>query len=217
MPEFLSGNISGFKAYTNNDKEDKTRDQRLVLRLLRALPGSIGFSLRYYFYKRKFAECGDRVNIGIGCHIRDCENISLGNNTGLGLYAPTYAAGSGSERYSHRRSVFLNSNVMINADFGGIIRIGSHCIIGPNVVFRTSDHNFSNINVPIREQGHKSGTIIVEDNTWIGANAVLTGNVRIGTGSVVAAGAVVTRDVPAYAIVAGVPAKQIGTRLENKN
>ena len=184
--------------------------------LLRFLPGNVGSKLRYYYYRHRFAKCGSRINIQAGFSVRGLKNIILGSDVGIGLYAQLYATGNGSERIAIGDHVFLNSNVMINADLGGVVRIGSHCMVGPNVVFRTSDHVFSNIDALIIEQGHASGTIVIEDNVWIGANVVLTGNIRIGSGAVIGAGAVVTRDVEPFAIVAGVPAKPIGTRIENE-
>jgi acetyltransferase-like isoleucine patch superfamily enzyme len=66
----------------------------------------------------------------------------------------------------------------------------------------------------IREQGHSGGKIVIEDDVWIRANAVITPDVIIGKGAVVAAGAVVTSDVPPYQIVGGVPAKTIANRKE---
>ena len=101
---------------------------------------------------------------------------------------------------------------MINADCGGFIEIGDNCLIGPNVVLRTSNHVFSDRNVPIREQGHIPGRIIIRDDVWIGANVVLLPDVSVGRGAIIGAGSVVTKNVDDYAIVAGVPAKQIGSR-----
>lgn len=109
----------------------------------------------------------------------------------------------------------LNSNVMINADIGGTILIGDWVIIAPNVVIRASGHIFSDPDRPIRLQGHKPGKIIIEDDVWIGANAVILQDIKLGHGAIVGAGAVVTHDVEPYQIVAGVPAKVIGSRLNN--
>ncbi len=61
-------------------------------------------------------------------------------------------------------------------------------------------------------QGHVPGTVVIEEDVWIGANCVITPDVRIGRGAVVGAGAVVTRDVAPFAIVGGVPAREIGRR-----
>lgn len=108
--------------------------------------------------------------------------------------------------------VALNSNVYLNACIGGTIVVGSDVLIGPNVVLRTSDHRFSDPGRPIREQGHEPGEIVIEDDVWIAANATVVGGTRIGRGAVVAAGAVVTRNVPPYIVVGGVPAREIGRR-----
>jgi galactoside O-acetyltransferase len=183
-----------------------------ITHILRWLPGSCGVKLRYYYYKHLLAGCGQKIGISTGCYIRDYRNIIFGNNIGLGLYSQIYAAGTGSERIIIGDNVYLNSNVMINADQEGRIEIGNNCIIGPNVVFRTSNHEFSSREIPVTEQGHRPGTIVVKDNVWIGANVSIVGSVNIGEGAIVAAGAVVTEDVNDFTVVAGVPAKKIGTR-----
>jgi len=103
---------------------------------------------------------------------------------------------------------------MINADINCEITIEKNVIVGPNVVMRASNHNYERIDIPIRNQGHVSGTIVVREDVWIGANAVILPNVTIGRGVIVAAGAVVTNDVDDYEIVGGVPAKSIGSRAK---
>ena len=70
----------------------------------------------------------------------------------------------------------------------------------------------SRLDVPIRDQGHVAGSIVVGDDVWIGSNVVVTSNVEIGSHSIVAAGAVVTANVPPRSVVAGVPARIIKTR-----
>jgi galactoside O-acetyltransferase len=113
--------------------------------------------------------------------------------------------------------VSLNANVYINACSGGTIRIGHDVLIGPNVVLRASDHKFDDLTRPIRMQKHTSGTIVIEDDVWLGANVTVVGGVRIGRGSVVAAGAVVAADVEPYSIVGGVPARLIRRRDQAQN
>jgi len=71
---------------------------------------------------------------------------------------------------------------------------------------------FSDKEIPIRNQGHKPGTIIIKENVWIGANVTIIGNVTIGKGAIIAAGAIVVKDVDDHTIVGGVPAKPIGLR-----
>ena len=105
-----------------------------------------------------------------------------------------------------------NEEVIINADIGGKIVFGNNCLVGPRVIFRTANHKFSDRNSTINSQGHTIGDICVGNDVWIGANAVILSGVQIGTGSVVAAGAVVTKDIPPFSVVAGVPATVIKRR-----
>ena len=95
----------------------------------------------------------------------------------------------------------------------GKICIGNNVLIGPNVVLRSSNHSFESIDKPVIEQGMKDGEIIIEDDVWIGSNAVILPNCKIGEGSIVAAGAVVTSNVESYTVVGGVPAKLIKKRV----
>ena len=108
--------------------------------------------------------------------------------------------------------VSFNANVYVNACSGGTIRIGNDVLVGPNVVIRASDHRFDDVTRPIRTQGHVAGTIVIEEDVWLGSNVTVVGGVRIGRGSVVAAGAVVTTDVEPFSIVGGVPARFIRRR-----
>jgi galactoside O-acetyltransferase len=181
-----------------------------VIQILRWFPGNTGVAMRYRYYKRRFAGCGRNVNILSGCHFMGCENITLGSHIGLGIFSQIYAGDKGS--IILRDHVYINSNVMINADCEGRIDIGPECLIGPNVVLRTSSHLFSDKEIPIRNQGHKPGAIIIKENVWIGANVTIIGNVTIGKGAIIAAGAIVVKDVADHTIVGGVPAKPIGLR-----
>ncbi len=96
------------------------------------------------------------------------------------------------------------SNVII-----GPVRLGNNIIIAQNVVISGLNHNYQDINVPISKQNVSTAEIVVEDDCWIAANVIITSGVTIGKHSVLAGGSVVTKDVPAYSIVAGNPAKII--------
>jgi len=87
-------------------------------------------------------------------------------------------------------------------------------LIGPNVVMRASNHNYERIDIPIRNQRHIPGRILIKEDVWIGANVVILPDVTIERGAIVAAGAVVTTDVNEYDIVGGVPAIRVGSRIE---
>lgn len=105
--------------------------------------------------------------------------------------------------------VSINRDVTIDASDGGHIRIGNNCLIGPYVLIRSADHAFGDSAKPIRCQGHTGGCIVIEDNCWIGGHVTVTRDVTIGTGSVIGANSVVTRDIPPFSLAAGNPAKVI--------
>jgi acetyltransferase-like isoleucine patch superfamily enzyme len=96
------------------------------------------------------------------------------------------------------------SNVII-----GPVSIGNNVIFAQNIVVSALNHEYRDINTPIYKQKVMVSPIIVEDDCWIAANAVITSGVTIGRHSVVAAGAVVTKNVPPFSVVAGSPAKVI--------
>ncbi|MDO4933859.1 MAG: acyltransferase, partial [Prevotella sp.] len=87
----------------------------------------------------------------------------------------------------------------------GPVTIGSHVNLAQGITISALNHNFADPSLPIAAQGVSTSQIVIEDDVWIGANAVVLPGVRIGRHSVVAAGAVVTRDVPSGSLVAGVP------------
>lgn len=182
--------------------------------LLGAVPGRFGRLTRRYYYRIVLARCGTILSIGehveIGCPGR----ITLGNEIYLVPGAVLRACGGGSLRMGSR--ITINGNARIVADFGSI-EMGSGIMIGPNVVIRASNHGTARHDIPIWEQGQTGGRIVVGDDVWIGANAVIVAGVAVGSHAVIAAGAVVTRDVPDYAVVAGVPAKVIADRRERND
>lgn len=137
---------------------------------------------------------GDRVTVGKFALVRP-SNI-YGGEVGEGL------------------RVGNNSNIGPFAYIGcsGFIEIGNNVMISPRVSLYAENHVFDKLGVPMKEQGVKRGFIKIEDDCWIAANSIVLSGVTIGTGSVVAAGSVVTSDVPPYSVVAGVPAKIVKSR-----
>ena len=91
----------------------------------------------------------------------------------------------------------------------GPVTVGNDVIFAQNIVASGLNHGYEDVRLPIDHQKVSTAPIVVEDECWIGANAVLTAGVRIGKHSVVAAGAVVTKDVPPYSVVVGNPARVI--------
>ncbi len=91
----------------------------------------------------------------------------------------------------------------------GPVTIGSHVNLAQGIVVTALNHNFEESSKRIDEQGVHTKAVTIDDDVWIGANAVILPGVTIGSHSVVAAGSVVTHDVPSHVVVAGVPAKII--------
>uniref|UniRef100_UPI00313FFBA6 DapH/DapD/GlmU-related protein n=1 Tax=uncultured Nitrospira sp. TaxID=157176 RepID=UPI00313FFBA6 len=91
--------------------------------------------------------------------------------------------------------------------------IGDDVMMGPRVTIYGRDHCFDSIDVSMMDQGMgKYERIVIEDDVWIGANAIILKGVRIGKGTIVGAGAVVTKEVPPYSVVVGNPARVVRTR-----
>lgn len=108
---------------------------------------------------------------------------------------------------------FLNASCWVGP--GVVFR--EYVLCGPDVMFVGDDHNFDSIGTPITFSGRPPlRATRVGDDVWIGARAIVMAGTTIGSGAIVAAGAVVTRDVEPFAIVAGMPAKVIGYRFENE-
>ncbi|OGV73063.1 MAG: hypothetical protein A3K19_00955 [Lentisphaerae bacterium RIFOXYB12_FULL_65_16] len=117
-------------------------------------------------------------------------------------------------RVSVGKGTSLNEHVFING-YGGVT-IGDHVAIGTGVAVFTFEHGFEDQAVAPLFQVITKKPVEIQDDVYIGARAVVLGGVTIGKGAVVGAQALVSRDVPAYAVVAGVPARFIRSRGEKR-
>lgn len=155
-------------------------------------------------------------NIRINNTTGDPNRIIFGNNCNISCNVTLNQNGS----INVGDNVFMNF-VKMRIDHN--LRIGSFCLFGPNVLLWDTDNHPLSVSERHRHAeeipGHfpltKSyeaggGDIIIEDDVWIGMDALVLGGIRIGRGAVVAARSVVTKDVEPFTIVAGVPAKKIG-------
>jgi acetyltransferase-like isoleucine patch superfamily enzyme len=115
------------------------------------------------------------------------------------------------------RKVVLGANSLIHAITGSDVTIGDHGAIAAFTYFiGGGTYRHDRLDVPMREQGdYSKGGVVVGADVWIGSHVQVLDGVRIGHGAIVAAGATVTRDVPDYAIVGGVPARLIRSRLDS--
>lgn len=156
------------------------------LRKARSKNGLIGIGLRYVLLKTIAERCGRNVAIDDNVYILNPEHLCLGDNVSI--------------------------NPMTYIQARGRVIIGNDVSIGHMVTIMSSEHVYDSIDMPIKNQGIQKKEVIIGDGAWIGAKATLLMGVRIGCGAIVGAGAVVTKDVDEYTVVAGVPAKPIRKR-----
>jgi acetyltransferase-like isoleucine patch superfamily enzyme len=158
--------------------------------LLSVFPGGIGKILRRNFYKPFFKKCGHTFYTALRVKIQGAGNIVVGDN------------------------VAINYGVWIAANKhpdGGIV-FGNNILIGPYSIIHSGNHKFKDPSIPICKQGFEFKQINIEDDVWIAGRCTILAGVTLGKGSVVAAGAVVIKDVPPYTVVGGVPAREIAKR-----
>ena len=164
--------------------------------------------------KKKISFNGS-ATIEDGCFIEALSKsgMKVGNNFSLGKNSIIECTGVIREL---GEELIIGDNVGIAANafiaMRGKVEIGSNTIFGPNVSIHAENHNFSDIDKPIKLQGATRKGVKIGEDCWVGSKAVILDGVTIGSHSIIAAGAVVTKDVPEYSIVGGVPAKVIKSR-----
>jgi maltose O-acetyltransferase len=150
--------------------------------------GTTSKRIRGFTCKFIFEKCGLNVNIERGASFSRGTHLKIGDNSGIG----------------------------INANIPGEISIGRDVMMGPDVIVLSHMHNYTDLTRPMCTQGATEfKKVIIEDDVWIGIRVIIMPGVTIGHGSIIGAGSVVTKDVPAYAIVGGAPAGIIKYRNQN--
>lgn len=140
---------------------------------------------------RRLLNVGEDVAISPTASFSNAEQIHLGTGTHIGTHCYLWAGRT----------------------MAGKIDIGRHLLLGPNVFITASTYRF-NAGSPVTKQPMQEAPVLIGNDVWIGANAVILPGTSIGDQAIVAAGAVVRGDVPPHAIMAGVPAKQVGKRMQ---
>lgn len=139
--------------------------------------------IRNFFAKKILKKAGKNINIESGAVFNP--NIELGNNSGIGIMC----------------------------EIIGKAKIGNNVLMGPEVIFYSQNHAFRRKDKLIIEQGYEEEKgIIIEDDVWIGRRVIILPGVTVKKGTVIGAGAIVTKSFPEYSIIAGNPAKVIGSR-----
>lgn len=142
------------------------------------------------------------------------EGIIFGNHVVIGRYAMIRPSGYYGREVGVGLKIGNFSNIGPYCYLGcsGGIEIGNNVLMGPRVTMSAENHNFLRLDIPMREQGVTEKRIVIEDDCWLGSNSIIMAGVHIGKGAVIAAGAVVTKDVPSLAKVGGIPASIISMR-----
>jgi acetyltransferase-like isoleucine patch superfamily enzyme len=204
--------------------------ETLVTTLLGRVPSAIGLAARAVVY-RLILRAEGLVGIETGVRLRFADHIRLGRGSYLdeGVYLHACPSGIeiGANTFVMHHAVLHvynfrgmpHSGIRIGADSligefnvlrgQGGITIGDRVYFAPLVQVLAVDHVFDDPTRPFTEQGITAEGIVVEDDVWVGAGAILCDGIRVGAGAVVAAGAVVTNDVPPHTVVGGVPARPL--------
>ena len=184
--------------------------RRLAISCLRLLsPAEVGAMLFSAVTRVRLAGCGKGLRLRLSSRVLGHRNIVLGERFNSLGHIYLYAHDGG--RLEVGDDCTVNTNVQFGAA-GGKIVVGNHVMIAANVVLRAANHGMLRNGVPMDQQPQIGGVIRIGNDVWIGSNAVITSDVDIADGTVVGAGAVVTRSTEPYSIVAGVPARKIGQR-----
>lgn len=144
--------------------------------------------LRRCVTKSLFKRAGRNINIEKGAYFGNGSQIEIGDNSGIG----------------------------VNCRVCGPVKIGDNVMMGPEVIVLTVSHKYNRLDIPMRQQGHKEPEpVTIGDDVWIGTRAIIMPGISVGKGAIIGASAVVTKDVPEYAIVCGNPAKVVKSRKDN--
>ena len=135
-----------------------------------------------------FDYCGENVNVEKDANFSTGGGIFVDSGSGLG----------------------------VNCRVHGPLHIGKNVMMGPDVTILTHTHNIDRTDIPMGHQGSRIAEVVIGNDVWIGMRVIIMPGVKIGNGVVIGAGAVVTKDVPDFAIVGGVPAKIIRYRNSNE-
>ena len=150
--------------------------------------GKFSKSFRRWLCKRIFASAGTGLNVEQGAYFGIGKDVCVGNDVGIGK----------NFKMLHRK-----------------LTVKNYLLMGEDVLFLGGRHNFERIDIPIGKQGsqNEKAPLLIENDVWIGARVtVLPGCKHIGTGVIIGACSVVTKDIPDFAIVGGNPAKVIRFR-----
>jgi len=151
------------------------------------IPSRTGYDIRAWFYRRWLKSLGERTWLMEGIYIRNPKQLSIGKRCSVGVGVRLQAAGG--------------------------LTIGDYVIVGPGASIWTSNHLYSDPDIPIRDQGQEYKEVVIGDDVWIGANVFVMPGAYIPKGCVISAGSIVgAKRYKEFSILAGNPARVIGFR-----
>jgi acetyltransferase-like isoleucine patch superfamily enzyme len=201
-------------------------EYELATFLFGSLSGGIGYFLRKQFYRRIFKSIGKSVILGKAIALRHPQRMSLGNRVAIDDFVLLDAGGTGPEGMILGDDVIISRNCVVQGKTGPVVvgektDIGCNCVlssvtgiyIGKSVLIAGNcyigggRYKSERLDIPMLEQGlYSKGPVVIGDDVWLGAGVIVLDGAKIGTGAIVGAGAVVTKDLPDYAIAVGAPA-----------
>ncbi len=205
----------------------------LLTGILGSIPGALGLVLRQKLYKHMFGKCGRKVVFGRNVTIRHPHRIRFGDNVIIDDNAVLDGKGESDVSIEIGSGSIVGRNSILSCKGGSIrladkVNISVNCTllsetlltVGENVLIAGhcyliagGNHGLDRVDIPILDQPLiEKGGIDIKEHCWLGANVTVLDGVTIGRDSVAAAGSVVTKSVPAYHIVGGVPAKVLKDR-----
>lgn len=203
----------------------------IITMLFQDMPGALGIFLRNLFYPLLFKKVGKRVNFGKSVTIRHPHKISIEDDVAIDDYCVLDAKGLENDGIYISKNVFIgrgsilsckNGDIIleknVNIGFNSEIFSGSKVVVGENTLIAAyvyiigGGHDYSRVDIPITEQEKISHGIKIERNCWIGAGVKVFDNVTIGEDTIIGAEAVVSKDIPAFSIAAGIPARVVKSR-----
>lgn len=204
----------------------------LITSLFGILPGGAGLLLRSKTYRYLFASSGRGVQWGSNISLRHAYKMHIGAGTAIDNDSMLCARGCDDGGFRIGEGVIISRCTYIQSKCGNIdigdycsigvqcyisavndVTIGKHVLVAGQCYIGGGRYPMERNGIPMKEQGaFSNGPVVIGDDVWIGAGVKILDNVTVGEGAILGAGAVVTKDVPPYAIVAGVPAKVISTR-----
>lgn len=183
------------------------------------------------WYRLRLGALGKGCRIEPGVSLQYPGRIHIGAGVGIGRHVTLRANTDQSPGIRLGERVSINDAVVINANRGqvtlgerswlgpfclvygnGGVTIGRNVLVAGHTSINTVSHGIERCDIPMNDQPLRIDPVVIEDDVWIGLNAVVLQGVTIGRGSVVGAGAVVNRSIPPWSIAVGVPARIIGRR-----